>query len=87
MPRRYQRNVTISKDQEEYARANYGKMTNAHLAKMLGIGYAKALNNLKVMGLYEPKGVSVTQLSFHFCKVINMIEYFDVDKFGKYYDY
>lgn len=83
--RRYQRNVTISKEQELFAKANYGKMTNIALAKMLGIGYGKTLNNLKVMGLYEPKGI--TQLSFNFCKVVDMQEYFDVDSFGKYYDY
>lgn len=84
MSRRYQRNVTISPEQELFAKANYGKMTNIALAKMLGIGYGKTLNNLKVMGLYEPKGI--TQLSHHFCKVIDMQEFFDVDKFGKYYD-
>lgn len=68
--RRYQKNITISKEQQDYVKANYGKMSNTSLAKMLGLPYNKTLNNLKVMGLHIPK--PDTQLSFNFCKVVNM---------------
>lgn len=85
MPRRYQKNVTISHEQAEYVKSNYGKMSNAALAKMLGLPYNKTLNNLKVMGLHVSK--EKTQRDYHYAKIINFQEYFDVDVFGKFYEY
>lgn len=78
--RRIQKNITITPEQVEFARLNYGKMTNAALAKMLGVGYNKTLNNLRIMKLYTPKPYEG--------KVIEMKGYFfDVDMFGKFYEY
>jgi len=79
MSRRYQKNITISPEQAEYVKSNYGKMSNAALAKMLGISYNKTISNLKVMELHIPKPYNGI--------VVVMKDYFDVDKFQKYYTY
>lgn len=77
MPRRYQKNVTITPEQAEYVKANYGKMSNAMLAKMLGISYNKTIQNLRVLKLHTPKPYGGI--------VVVMKDFFDVDKFSKYY--
>lgn len=77
--RRYQKNVTITPEQEAFAKANYGKMNNTQLAKMLGLNYGKTLNNLRVMGLYQPNPYNGI--------LVEMKDYFDVDEFGKYYNF
>lgn len=80
-----QKTVTLSIEQQEYLKANYGKISITSLAKMLGLKYNKTLNNLIVMGVH--KETDVTQQPIDMCKVVNFNKCFDVDKFGKYYDY
>lgn len=79
MIRRQNKNITITPEQAEYVKSNYGKMSNSCLAKMLGITYNRTINNLRVMKLHEPKEIGGV--------VVEMNEYFDVDKFKKYYEY
>lgn len=74
-----QKNLTITKEQQQFLKANHGKMNNAMLAKMLGLTYNKTHNNLRLLGLVEPKKSTA--------KVVNFKKYFDVDKFGKQYQY
>lgn len=85
MNRRQQKNVTMSKEQAEYAKANYGKMNISTLSKMLGLSYNKTHSNLKVMGLHVPK--QDKPLDLNIGKVVKMKVYFDENEFFKYYEY
>jgi len=72
-----QKNITVTPEQVELIKANAGKMTIEKLATMLGLPIQKTYNNMKVLKLHKPR-----------TKVIKIdSKYFDVDKFGKLYNY
>jgi len=71
-------NITLSPDQAEFVKANHGKMNIGTVSKMLGLTYNKVHNNMKLMGLVTPRKQ---------VKVVKMEGYFDVEKFGEYYNY
>jgi len=73
-----QKNITVTPEQVEFLKQNHGKINNATLAKMLGLTYNKTHNNLRVIGLVKP---------YKETPVVDFNEYFDIDKFGKLYDY
>ena len=76
-PMRYeQKNITITKEQQDFIRANK-KIGINQLAKMLGLSLGKTHHNMTVMGLTKPRK----------SKVIKMEGYFDVEDFGKFYNY
>ena len=77
MPYYVQKNTTLSKEQLEFLKVNKDKMSVGKLAKMLGIGYNKAHNNLKLLGLYKPRTA----------KVVKMEGMFDEEEFFKKYNY
>ena len=77
MPYYVQKNTTLSKEQLEFLKVNKDNMSVGEIAKMLGIGYNKAHNNLKLLGLYSPRTA----------KVIKMEGFFDVEDFAKFYKY
>lgn len=74
------RNLTISKEQQEFVKANFGKMNISELSKMLGFNYGKVHKNLRLMGLVKTRGE-------HQAKVVKMAGYFDIDEFAKHYEY
>ena len=71
-------NKTISPEQEEFIKSNFGKMNISALSKMLGLTYNKVHNNMKLMGLCTPRKQA---------KVVKMEGYFDMDEFAKHYNY
>lgn len=79
MSYRVQKNLTITAEQVDYIKANYGKMNISTLAKMLGLKYNKVYKNLVVMEKHKSKSYNGI--------VVDMKDFFDVDKFGKYYNY
>jgi hypothetical protein len=85
MSRRFQKNVTIPPEKMRFITANYGKMSNIQLAKNVNEGYGKVLNNLKLIGLHKPK--APTQRCYHIAKMVGREEIFDVDQFGRYYEW
>jgi len=72
-----QKNTSLSEEQLEFLKLNKGKMSIGQIAKMLGISYGIAHNNLKLLGLYSPRTA----------KVIKIDGCFDVEDFAKYYKY
>ena len=74
---RVQKNVTLTSDQENFIKENYGKMTVGKIAVLLGLTYGRTHKNMRVMGLVRRQKAPV----------IKMSEYFDIDAFGKYYIY
>lgn len=87
MEYRKQRNITFTPEQENFAKENYGKMEHKQLAKLIGVKYGKTLINLKLMGLHVTKNEIEKGQSYSFCKVVKFKKYFDIDGFGKYYNY
>lgn len=79
MKRVEQKNLTITVEQQDFLKANHGKMNNAMLAKMLGLTYNKTHNNLRLLGLVEPKKSTA--------KIVDFNTYFDAEKFFKQYRY
>ncbi len=75
---RVQKNVTVSKEQKLFIQSNAGKMSIGKIAAMLGLTYGKTHKNMVVMGLYKPQPKA---------KIIEMEGYFDIDTFGKQYNY
>jgi hypothetical protein len=75
----FQKNITLSPEQEKYVKENAGKMTNGKIAIALGITYNKLHKNMGLMGLVKRKG--------DIAKVISMEGYFDTNKFFSYYRY
>lgn len=76
MAHRYQRNITVSPEQKKFIEENYNKMSIGQLSKMLGLTPNKTYNNMKIIFNMPTKG-----------KVVPMEGYFDVDAFGKLYNY
>jgi len=76
--KRYQQNITISKEQAEFVKSNHGKMNIGSISKMLGLTYNKLHNNMRLMGLVTPKKQA---------KVVKMKGYFNIDDFAKHYTY
>lgn len=77
---RIQRNITFTNEQQEYVKANHGKVNIGTLSKMLGLKYNKVHNNLQLMGLVESRKNTA--------KIVKMRGYFDIDDFQrKYYEY
>jgi hypothetical protein len=74
MEKRWQKQITLTPEQREFVESNLGKMDIGSIAKMLGLGYNKVHNNLRLMGKVKlrPKA-----------KVVQMKGYFDVDTFYK----
>jgi len=48
---RIQHNITLSDDQIEVIKSEFGKVKNAELAKKIGVTYNKLHNNLRLMKL------------------------------------
>ena len=74
-----QHNITISPEQVEFVKTNFGKINNSELAKMLGLSYNKTHNNLRLLGLVTPRKDTG--------KVVKMDGYFDEEDFFKHYQY
>lgn len=74
-----QKNISISAEQMKFINNNFGKMNISKLSKSLGINYNKVHNNMRLMGLVNPRKQQV--------KVIKMEGYFDMDEFAKKYTY
>jgi hypothetical protein len=72
-----QKNLTITKEQAEYIRNNYSKMSISRLAKELGLTKNKTHHNMRVMGLVKGRK----------SQAIKMNGYFDIDEFYKKYKY
>lgn len=79
MVKTWQKNQTITDEQRKFAEANIGKMHIGEISKMLGISYNKLHNNLRLLGLVGSRK--------HEAVVVDFNEYFDIDSFGKYYNY
>jgi len=77
--RRYQKNITVTEEQMKFIESNFGKMPIGQIAKMLGIGYNKVHNNLRMVG--KVKTLQAKVVSFE------KNGYFDVDRFAQYYNY
>lgn len=76
MKKRWQKNLTVSKEQMDLIKANHKKISNREIAVMLGITYNKLHNNLRFVGLVKSKA-----------KVVKMDGYFDEEAFFKHYAY
>lgn len=48
---RVQKNISLTIKQQEYVRANHGKITYIEMQKVLKIGYNKIVFNARLMGL------------------------------------
>lgn len=70
MEKRWQKNLTITKEQRKYIENNYGKMSIGELSKMLGLGYNKVHNNLRLLNKVKTRTA----------RIIKMDGYFDIDK-------
>ena len=79
MDYRKQKNLTITKEQADFIIANDGNMSISKLSKMLGISSNKVINNRYVLGLVKHEQAKVVQF--------DKDGYFDVDKFGRYYNF
>lgn len=77
MSYRVQKNITITKEQREFAKANHGKMSIGQLSKRLGITYNVLYKNLGLMGMVKQRK----------CAVVKLNGYFDADKFFNLYAY
>ena len=78
---RVQKNITASKREINLLKKMYGKVKFPKLCKIVGISYNKARNNLKLLGIINPKEhqQKKMQLSRH--------SYFNEKNFFKYYKY
>ncbi len=74
---RKQKNLTITEEQADYIKSNNGIMSISQLSKMLGLPPNKVQKNRELLGLVKP----------HEGIVVEMNQYFDVDKFARYYRY
>lgn len=77
--RRHQKNITLTDEQMKFIEANFGKMSIGQISKLLGVGYNKIHNNLRMVG--KVKTLQAKVVSF------DNNGYFDVDKFARYYNY
>ncbi len=72
-------NLTLTKDQEEYLLENRGKMPMVEIAKHLKIKIGKLTHNARMLNLTnEPRRIT---------PVFDLNGYFNVEAFGKYYNY
>jgi len=76
---RKQRNVTLTEQQLSFVLESLGKKTIGQMAKEINVGYGKIYKNLRVMGKIIPEGEK--EICFE------KDGYFDVDKFGKLYNF
>ena len=74
---RLQQNITITEDQVKVVKEKFGTVKNHLLAKEIGVNYGKLSSNLRLLGLTKPRTA----------KIIQMEGYFDINKFGKHYQY
>ncbi len=77
--RRYQKNITLTKEQVDYINENFGKISLIQMARNLGVDYNKVHCNARLLGKVNPLGIR----EFNF----NKNGYFDIGKFKKYYEY
>ena len=79
MQKRWQKNLTITKQQADYIKANRANMSISELSKMLGLTTNKVHNNMRLIGLVTPRKNTA--------KVVAMDGYFDSEAFFEHYKY
>lgn len=79
MSKRVQKNTTLTKEQFDFVNANFGKISIGEISKMLGLGYNKIHNNLRLIGKVKTVQAKVVKMETN--------GYFDVDKFAELYRY
>lgn len=76
--KRWQKNITLTESQLNFAKENFGRMRIRDISNSLGLNYGKVHNNLRLIGLVKdckPKEFE------------NEGEFFNVEKFGQLYNF
>lgn len=79
MEKRWQKNITLTEEQLNFIELHHGKMSIGKISKMLGLPYGKVHNNLRLLGKVNPLQPKVVKMEKN--------GYFDVDSFGKLYNF
>ena len=79
MEKRWQKNITLTEEQLKFIELHHGKMSIGQISKMLGLPYGKVHNNLRLLGKVNPLQPKVVKMEKN--------GYFDVDSFGKLYNF
>jgi hypothetical protein len=53
--KRFQKNVTLSIEQEIFLKENFGKLNLGEIAKSIGVTYNKLHNNARLLGLVKSR--------------------------------
>lgn len=61
MMKRFQKNVTLSIEQEVFLKENFGKLNLGEIAKSIGVTYNKLHNNARVLGMVKSRGLEMSK--------------------------
>lgn len=79
----FQKNLSVTKEQADYLKRNSGKQTMKSMADELRISIWVVRNNLRLLGIVkEQHRVELQDVCFE-----NSDGTFNVDRFGKFYQY
>lgn len=79
MEKRWQKNITVTKEQAEYIKTHHGGVSISEISKMLGLTPNKTHNNMRLLGLVSARKNTG--------KIVKMNGYFDDEEFFKKYKY